>query len=1119
MSTTHNEELATDTVSEVKEPVSPSVESQPVDETAAVVENTTTDNNLQPTEGPPEEEVTPHPISPDSLPTSAIVDGHIPDNTYDESEPELKIDLSTIEFDKHGVPVLTAADKAKIQQSGFASDSFAIEIQSAAASIKRCIQELDEEQQHKDEILYQEKIVELQHELKQYQETHKINEETQKEIDSKNDEIKMFKELIDALPINNPEQKKLLEEEKASSIDLIATYQHISRKTIDDLVKDGSLLALVSNATTTSFVSSYIEEYNKRNDINLETDELLTELNTKLEEYSKHRAEPDITYLQGLYAVRDECIVYADFKTGEEDEEGEPKYEQRRDMSDITLEQKKAFDAICSVVTRLSFAHPLDSPEFEPDLAKQIKLYEDVVETHNEKMSEIENAIATQKGNLTSHIKQNMIKNGLYTSLIQYALYAESSRSEYGRNINFLNYQYVDIVVDHFYRLIKDLTGKNIDAEFAVVKQNVNNISMNQNNLIHYIEMLHDNTLDVEWAENFDPQSQLKQFYFENEEMFKTLIDNYREQKKILFKIIKGYPTFLKQAEIMINHCVTYITDFNKKAKSNIKIKDKYFKYLTVGFYDQILHGFQTFVKASDALAQEHSIGTNEKTPEEEDKYLDDAIRPLYSTLLHNILGFNIIASFMHFKEYFKQHYNNAYLASDCVKYLFHEFSLSLIMFKNLKKEQVPIDYIKTVLKDTSFQSTTFDLEKNIDINESRKTMFNVLFTSVTAILNDINSAYISFQDDTDNNRNSIQQTESEKHTKKKHHTVSKEKLMAGKKKKKKQAKAENEIRESINMLKHWHNNISANISDTALYKNSKIVLHSVCNEGIFAYQLIDCSTTSCRIRVNLFKDVGNNCKTYDVYENLINYSDVKGHHFKDAARGKTAEKLLNETLNRSFFLSSDHYRRLNMKLYYNVLQDTADAYFECEKLEQSEEYYLEYVVKNLFGFLPTVTKKPPIEKLVQAIIFQISPTVASVTDKNVNIKFKENGKIYLSKYDESLDKNIENDILNFYNTVDKVWRSFIIELKYDIVFEEKPVEKIDTEVNTTIEIPKENIRQVNVKFIPEINPKTGKPYSPKELKEKNMMDMKRGISDYKPRTDKELVIKNLSPQKIINRK
>ncbi len=99
-------------------------------------------------------------------------------------------------------------------------------------------------------------------------------------------------------------------------------------------------------------------------------------------------------------------------------------------------------------------------------------------------------------------------------------------------------------------------------------------------------------------------------------------------------------------------------------------------------------------------------------------------------------------AAFIHFKDNFAQNYSNIAFGEDCVKYIFHEFSLALRILKGLKKDENPMDFLKRDLRNISFQSTTFEFEKHINIEESRKKTFEFIFANTTAILKDIADLY-----------------------------------------------------------------------------------------------------------------------------------------------------------------------------------------------------------------------------------------------------------------------------------------------------------------------------------------------------------------------------------------
>ncbi len=126
-------------------------------------------------------------------------------------------------------------------------------------------------------------------------------------------------------------------------------------------------------------------------------------------------------------------------------------------------------------------------------------------------------------------------------------------------------------------------------------------------------------------------------------------------------------------------------------------------------------------------------------------------------------------------------------------------------------------------------------------------------------------------------------------------------------------------------------------------------------------------------------------------------------------------------------------------------------------------------------------------------------------TTKKVGVRFKDNGRVFVKKYDYHLDNKSDKDILNFYDGADELWSSIIVDLKYDRVLddiapekevitqkheEKKPIEQKNT---------RPQLKQVNqqTKTIP-INPKTGRPFTRLEMQQKQMLDRKNGkVTNY----------------------
>lgn len=199
-------------------------------------------------------EIVPHlnDVEKESI-TSNEVMNHIksPDEILDEEGDiaDVHIDLSTVEMDKNNIPVITKKDKLRLKESGMTTDSFEIELSSALASIESVDDQLDPVAQ--DEIEEHEKqlIVDLEKQLAAAS-TEDVRANLKQQIDD-------CKEIIALLPRNNPDVQKELEEQRRVAVNVLATYQNISRKTLQQLQDDGSLIGLISCTSVSALTNLY----------------------------------------------------------------------------------------------------------------------------------------------------------------------------------------------------------------------------------------------------------------------------------------------------------------------------------------------------------------------------------------------------------------------------------------------------------------------------------------------------------------------------------------------------------------------------------------------------------------------------------------------------------------------------------------------------------------------------------------------------------------------------------------------------------------------------------------------------------------------------------------------
>lgn len=166
-----------------------------------------------------------------------------------EGDPnEIQLDLSKIEMDKDGLPVLTRLDIDRIKKSGLAVSDFEAEIGLARDAYFAAKIEFDS--QDEQDAKFTAKIEETKKLLETAPEERKAS--IQKELDE-------LYNLRNSLPKYNPEIKAELEKQMLNSVKAIAVYQNVSRNTLQKLINDGTVPALISSTATSVFASAYTD--------------------------------------------------------------------------------------------------------------------------------------------------------------------------------------------------------------------------------------------------------------------------------------------------------------------------------------------------------------------------------------------------------------------------------------------------------------------------------------------------------------------------------------------------------------------------------------------------------------------------------------------------------------------------------------------------------------------------------------------------------------------------------------------------------------------------------------------------------------------------------------------
>jgi post-segregation antitoxin (ccd killing protein) len=197
----------------------------------------------------------------------------------DEGEIEVPIDFSKVKLDSEGIPEITKRDIYIIKESGFAFDGFELQINVAKSEIERIKHESDLDYQNEIEGFHKQQIIELQEQLKD------LTDETK--IKSITDQIQTNSDIINSLHKNSNETKKQFEEIRKSSINLLASYQLVAREDVGNLIKDGTIISVISTSAIQSFIKMYTDLYLKEKNIDIDKLEEIITIKKQIKEFEE----------------------------------------------------------------------------------------------------------------------------------------------------------------------------------------------------------------------------------------------------------------------------------------------------------------------------------------------------------------------------------------------------------------------------------------------------------------------------------------------------------------------------------------------------------------------------------------------------------------------------------------------------------------------------------------------------------------------------------------------------------------------------------------------------------------------------------------------------------------
>lgn len=799
----------------------------------------------------------------------------------------------------------------------------------------------------------------------------------------------------------------------------MAKLLHESLENVDS----GNIEYLV-NFLNKDFEKEYTKETNEK--LNLKRINEVPELINKISSPNASPAEQNTLYNKYLEIRNDISISIEDPENESED------IRKARAEATLFFERFETFSkGKISINQYYQFIAEKPLEKFIPEITKdtnveEIKgMIEEVRPVINKKYdeefkksTEVEDKIEEIRDKIIKPYKAYLRKNGVFNSFITYAFIGSDNRGYYARPESALEYQHIKALANAFNNVIKINMKDNTDEEYSKLKVNVNSVSMFFNNIIRYFIDIYDNNVDIEWASNFDPDSILKNFYFENKEKIDPFITDYKNTIKVFSHLICHNIKFESAYEKLISEIIDDISskDYKlKKIDENKRVKNKHEFTTDIAFEYQFITSYKKFneaIKKVNDAVEEKRKSEPEIKYEDFDKWyketqLEDelaATKPVISSFLHLLVGCSVIYAFDNFNTYFANKNNNKNLRHDCMNYFFNEYILESFAFKNCPKDKTYEDYIRDRSKTVAFQSLDYSFQRDVDINESRLQTISYIFGYAT------NCFKVLF--DNVCGEKKVEKKENKKETKKdkqkKAAKTRKELIKSYKEKSKEKKKNLNSFKTA---MKDYDEIIKGISYDTSITKFSD-------NDSIYDVLVYPSKDTKVIVRVERYakkifdEDVKKIFETATIVKN--NPVNVKEAFI--AARNVTNENLTN----------------INEKWYYNQYVDGSIAKRDGKDLSAIDKstFTLSERCRNTIN----ICLKNSYEKIIKEAINIIKHTGVEFEGKTIAVK--NNCKFDIKYFKSNNPSNSYGGNLNFFKT--GIWDIITFELNYDIVNEKK---------------------------------------------------------------------------------
>ena len=752
-----------------------------------------------------------------------------------------------------------------------------------------------------------------------------------------------------------------------------------------------------------------------------------------------------------------------------------------------------------------------DSFKYNEEYQKNIDYVENrfrkTYENYKKQYDDEEEKIDDRIDKISSEFKKLIRKDTLVNSFLEFSFYESELGYENNKNKNVFTVGHALRNANVLYDIIKiignvyknNINKDDVNSEFRIASESVNTISMIYTNFYNYIKMLRNpDEFDAKYAAVYDPNDEIKKFYFDNKNYVDEEYDDYIKNKKEFIKHMLFNHDVSDRFHSFINELDAYIGDHkdeldaivinpedkpNKKVK---KLKDPYEAINRFSHFNNYIHSYETCMEKIRPIIDEHDKWMKENSGKFEDpaikeegmKRMDeflDKVVPHFESVVNTVIiatiGIGIIKGFEAYKEHFDSKNNNSGLGIDCTKYIFHEFILTYDALKKTSKEENLMTYINSNSKNTSFKGMNYEFQKYANVTEARRIFTHNIFSSMSdALISVANGIEKDAKEKALKDAERSKKREEKNKKKNKKNIVSKEQK-ENYLKKMKEVKKEKRVNDTVfNNIKYEYNSL---INNGTTESN---VISFLRNEGRYFIQVIPAKDTRVKISVLFNKKLDPMCNIQKFFEPNIIEKGVS----TSVSKAHTIAMRINE----------DKMINLGEKWYYNQYKDYSLITDKETKITSKDINTL--TISELCRVILQGTLESGESKIIDKIYDLITRSGIKFGDKD--IVFKKNCKFDIkyfngTKMSDYIKTTKENGNLNFFDT--KTWFAISFELHYDLVNkkieetekkeefkENKPIQK---KKGTTIVRYSDETRKRGEKTIEEKYKKSNTPWQKEE--------------------------------------